>query len=203
MKLITCLLGFTIGLACSAQVNLSGFNGLNYSRADYPSAYFGKEKSDSTKRHSPRTAVLLSIVPGGGQIYNHLAMPKGKKKAYWKVPLIYAGLGATGYFLFNNQKQVSALKKEYTERIDTGASFIDPQWQGYDDAGVLSLHNQYQTYRDLSILGVAVVYILNLVDAGVEAHFVNFDVSEDLSMRVAPTMINGRTPGVGLSFNFR
>src|SRR5690554_7616653 len=50
---------------------------------------------DST--HSPKKAALLSLVPGGGQIYNHLAMPKGKKKAFWKIPIIYAGLGATGY----------------------------------------------------------------------------------------------------------
>lgn len=203
MKIITCLLGFTIGLACSAQVSFSDFGGLNYSPNHLPGSYFGETSQDSSKRHSPRTAVLLSLVPGGGQIYNHLAMPKGKKKAYWKVPLIYAGLGATGYFLINNQSQVSSLKKEYTERIDQGVSYIDPQWQSYDNAGVLTLHNQYQTYRDLSILGFAVVYILNLVDAGVEAHFVNFDVSEDLSMRLTPTVLNGNRPGIGLSLNFR
>ena len=54
--------------------------------------------------HSVKKAMIFSaIIPGSGQVYNHIAMPKGKKKAYWKVPLIYAGLGSTGYFLVKNQ----------------------------------------------------------------------------------------------------
>ena len=61
-------------------------------------------KTDSVKVHSAKKASILSaIIPGAGQIYNHLAMPKGSKKAYWKVPLIYAGLGLTTYYLIQNQ----------------------------------------------------------------------------------------------------
>ena len=80
---------------------------------------------DSTKTHSVRKAIILSaVVPGAGQIYNHMAMPKGKKKAFWKVPLIYGGLGAAGYFLVTNQQEQLSLKREYTYRQENGIPMI-------------------------------------------------------------------------------
>jgi hypothetical protein len=128
-------------------------------------------------------------------------MPKGKKKAYWKVPLIYAGLGATGYFLVTNQITQKSLKDEYTIRQEGGIG--DPIWNAYDDAGVLTLYKQYQNWRDLSLIAVGAVYILQLVDAGVEAHFLSFDVSEDLTIGVAPVMMDYRTGGFKMTLNFR
>jgi hypothetical protein len=160
------------------------------------------EITDSVKPHSIRKAVILSAcLPGAGQVYNHLAMPKGKKKAFWKVPLIYAGLGASTYFLITNQHTQKELKQEYTNRIELkpGAA----EWAGYDDQGVLTLYNQYLNWRDLSIVAVGIVYLLQVTDAGVEAHFVNFDVSEDLSMGFDPVILDYRTPGLKLSLNFR
>ena len=159
-------------------------------------------KIDSVKPHSIRKAVILSaVIPGAGQIYNHIAMPKGKKKAYWKVPLIYAGLGASTYFLITNQATQKSLKQEYTNRIDLNPGAIE--WSGYDDQGVLTLYNQYLNWRDLSIVAVGIVYLLQVTDAGVEAHFVNFDVSEDLSLGFDPVILDYQTPGVKLSLNFR
>lgn len=160
-------------------------------------------ESDTVKQHSVKKAVLLSIVPGGGQIYNHMAMPKGRKKAYWKVPLIYAGLGASGYFLVSNQIEKNRLKEEYSYRQDNGGLPLYDQWKNIDDQGVLTLYNQYLNWRDLSILAVGAVYVIQLVDAGVEAHFVNFDVSEDLSLSVNPSFVGGYNPGISLSLNFR
>ena len=163
-----------------------------------------EEKTDSVKPHSITTAVLLSIVPGGGQIYNHIAMPKGRKKAYWKVPLIYAGLGATGYFLISNQSKVNSLREEYTYRQDNSGEHKFEEWDQYtNDSDLLILHDQYQTWRDLSVLGVGIVYILNLVDAGVEAHFVNFDVSQDLTLSIQPTLVDYQTAGLSMSLKFR
>lgn len=161
-------------------------------------------KTDSVKPHSITKAVLLSIVPGGGQIYNHIAMPKGKKKAYWKVPLIYAGLGATGYFLITNQKNVKSLREEYNYRQDNNGEHKYETWDQYnDDSDLLILHDQYQTWRDLSVLGVGLVYVLQLVDAGVEAHFVNFDVSQNLSLSIKPTLVDYQTAGLSMSLKFR
>jgi hypothetical protein len=158
---------------------------------------------DSIKIHSPKKAVIFSaIVPGAGQVYNHIAMPKGKKKAFWKVPLIYAGLGATGYFLIKNQKTQVSLRKEYDYRM-TYEMALDPKWEPYDNEGVLTLYNQYLDRRDLSILGFSAVYLIQLIDAGIEAHFVDFDISEDLSLSLEPAYFGKNTVGMGLTLNFR
>lgn len=159
------------------------------------------EQEDTLTKHSPKKAIILSsCVPGSGQIYNHIFMPKGKRNAYWKVPLIYACLGTTSYFLLHNQQTQKALKLDYTNRLNGGSP--DPRWQQFDDDGVLELYNQYLTKRDLSILGVGFVYLLQLADAGIEAHFVNFDISKDLSMRILPTSMNSIIPGMKFQLNF-
>lgn len=157
---------------------------------------------DSVKVHSPKKAIILSaLLPGAGQVYNHIAMPKGKKNAFWKVPLIYGGLGVTGYFLISNQLTQLSLKEEYSNRLNNGT--LNPKWELYDDQGILTLYNQHLNWRDLSILGFAAVYLLQVVDAGIEAHFVNFDVSEDLSMSIKPAYLGKNTVGLSLNFNFR
>ncbi|MEY4603705.1 MAG: hypothetical protein RIT43_997 [Bacteroidota bacterium] len=156
--------------------------------------------TDTAKMHSPKKAVIFSaVLPGAGQVYNHLAMPKGKKKAFWKVPLIYGGLAATGYFLVQNQSIQKELKQEYTNRMNGGVP--DVRWEQFDDDGILTLFRQYQTQRDLSILGVGLVYVLQVVDAGVEAHFVDFDISEDLSIQLRPTILSTRTVGLSLKLD--
>ncbi len=196
------VVGFLLSFQCIAQTSASAL----FSFHGAPSVVEEEEpvKTDSVKPHSVKTAVLLSLAPGGGQIYNHLAMPKGKKKAYWKVPLIYAGLGATGYFLVKNQKNVTSLRDEYNHMSENNGEHTEnSEWIGYDQSGVLTLHDQFQTWRDLSILGVSLVYILQLVDAGVEAHFVNFDVSHDLSLQLDPVLLNPGTPGLSMTFKFR
>ena len=171
------------------------------------SNFSSAQKLDSTiteKPHSVKLAAILSAaLPGSGQIYNHIAMPKGKKKAFWKVPLIYAALGTTTYFMISNQSKVNLYKNEYLQRIDSGA--ISPGLAQYDNNAILTLHDQSQNNRDLMILATAGVYIINILDAAVEAHFVNFDISEDLTMHVRPTMMMGfsPTPGLSLRFNFR
>lgn len=160
--------------------------------------------ADSVKPHSVKKATILSAVaPGAGQIYNHLAMPKGKKKAYWKVPLIYAGLVSMTYFVVTNQKTVLELRDQYTQIEDGGTA--TGQWAAYgsDLSSILTLHDQYAQWRDFSIIGLAGVYAIQVLDAAVEAHFVTFDVSEDLSLQVKPTILTYNTPGIKLSFNFR
>lgn len=154
------------------------------------------------KEHSYKKALLYSAaLPGLGQVYNHRAMPKGQKKAFWKVPLIYAGLGATGYFFLSNQSTQKALKTEYTNRIEGNST--DPQWADYDDEAVLSLYQQYLNQRDLSIIGIGLVYLIQMADAAVEAHFVGFDVSENISLRLKLTAPERNSLGIGVSFNFR
>jgi hypothetical protein len=159
--------------------------------------------SDTIKPHSIKKAVIFSaVLPGAGQIYNHLAMPKGQKKAFWKVPLIYASLGSSTFFLIRNQLQQKRYRQEYTNRQNPLYE-IPSEYLPYDDQGILTIYNQYLDWRDLSILAVGAFYFLQVVDAGVEAHFVSFDVSEDLSLSLHPTVMNGFAPGLSLRLNFR
>ena len=109
-----------------------------------------KVKNELDTVHSFKKAIIFSAcLPGAGQVYNSMAMQNGPKKAYWKVPLIYAGLGATGYLLISNQKLKNNLKQEYILR-DTGQQTAE--WAAYDDPAVLSLYQQALSFRDLSIL---------------------------------------------------
>ena len=155
--------------------------------------------------HSVKLATIFSaVLPGAGQVYNHLAMPKGKKKAFWKVPLIYAGLGVTGFYMINNNAMQKSLKTEYIQRRNSNfTQTFNPKWEQYDEQGVVQLYEQHLNRRDLFILAFGVVYILQVVDAAVEAHFVSFDISENLSLRISPTMLTNQNAGLRLSFNFK
>ena len=161
------------------------------------------QKSDTLDYHNPKTAARLSLIlPGAGQIYNHRAMPKGKKKAWWKLPLIYGGLGATGYFVVENHILQRDLKAEYIFRAQNGFP-NNMEFVQYDNQGVLQLYEAHKSTRDLMLFGFIAVYGLNVLDALVEAHFVDFDVSPDLSLGIRPYAPDPKTPGISLSLRFK
>ena len=157
---------------------------------------------DTSATHPFNKAILCSaVLPGAGQVYNSILKKKGFRHAIWKVPLIYGGLGATIYMLVQNQNTQKSLRSEYTSRLNGIVS--DPTWAAYDDSGVLYLYQQYLDQRDLSILAIGAVYLFQILDAGVESHFISFDVSEDLSLHVQPTILGRHTPGINISLNFK
>lgn len=157
---------------------------------------FSQQEIDTT--HSvKKTAFFSAILPGSGQVYNHLAMPKGKKNAWWKVPLIYAGLGGTGYMVIKNNILQKELKQEYKTRL-AGNSGLE-KYQLYDLQGIETLYNFHLNQRDLFILGFGVVYLIQVIDAAVEAHFVSFDISEDLTLTFSPTYFSMYQPGIKVS----
>ncbi len=157
-------------------------------------------KKDSSSYYFKKAVLLSACLPGAGQVFNSIKMTNGRKNAYWKVPLIYAGLGAAGYFLVSNQQMKNNLKNEYSLRQLGGGS---QQWVDYDDQAVLSLYQQYLDLRDLSILALGAVYLLQIIDAGVEAHFIKFDVSDQLSLSIDPSLMNLNSPGFRLKMSFR
>jgi hypothetical protein len=160
-----------------------------------------QKKIDTAQKHSVKKAVILSAcIPGAGQIYNHIAMPKRRKKAYWKVPLIYTSLGTASYFIIKNQITQSSIKTEYKNRI--GGNILNPTWEPYDNQALLTLHRQYLDWRDLSMLAFFALYGFQIADAGVEAHFVKFDISSDISLLIKPKMFQLNHVGMSLSFNF-
>ena len=149
-----------------------------------------------------KVMLLSAVLPGSGQVYNSIHRENGPKHAFWKVPLIYAGLGASGYFLTVNNQTQKSLKTEYNNRLNN-VSNLNPTWAIYDDQAVLSLYQSYLNKRDMSILGFAAAYFIQIAEAGVEAHFLHFDVSDKLSLSIRPTMLGPTSAGIHVHFQFR
>ncbi|MBW8683918.1 DUF5683 domain-containing protein [Chitinophaga rhizophila] len=141
--------------------------------------------------HSPRKAAFYSaVLPGLGQIYN---------RQYWKLPLVYAALGiTTGTFIFN-MDNYRTYRDAYRIRMDGNADTRDQFETRYPNPNSLkSLRDIYREYVDYSVLVFVLAYGLNIVDATVFAHLRDFNMSDDLSMRVMPTIINNQALGLSL-----
>lgn len=144
-------------------------------------------KYDSaTKAHSPRTAALRSaILPGLGQIYN---------KKYWKLPIIYGGLGVCAGVFFYNLSQYRdtrfAYHVKYNMRVNhtDSALFsqIEPRLKPLSESSLDFYRGQYRRDIDYSVLVFIILWGLNVVDAAVDAHLKPFDVSPDLSLLIKP-----------------
>ncbi len=139
---------------------------------------------DSTRRmHSPHKAVIYSaIVPGLGQVYN---------KKYWKVPIIYAAGGTLVYFIKTNNTEYQRFRKAYDAVVANDPNNPDEFNGRYSKDVLANARDYYRKYRDLSVIGIAGLYFLNIIDAMVDAYFFNFDVSDDLSLHVAPNIQPG------------
>ncbi len=150
-------------------------------------------KSDSTF-HDPTVATVRSaILPGLGQVYN---------EKYWKVPIVYGGLGASVYFIVRNGRRY----RDYRSALVARANGKSDPYQGiYNEQQLTVLKKTYRRWRDLSYMSFLAVYLLQVVDANVDAHLHDFDVSDDLSLRMEPWTNGPPLPsdpmkgGVGLS----
>jgi Family of unknown function (DUF5683) len=148
--------------------------------------------------HSPRKATIRSaIIPGWGQAYN---------KKYWKIPIVYGALGtAAGFFIYNRNEYIDA-RDAYRYKVDTIASndyLIKPKFQPVDAESVRQYRIGVRQYVDYSVLIFLLLWGLNVVDATVDGHLKAFEVSDDLSMRVNPTLNPvTKQASVGLVFTF-
>lgn len=151
------------------------------------------------KEHSPSKAALYSaVLPGLGQVYN---------RKYWKVPVIGIGAGALIYGLNFNQSNFSMFKEELIKR-QQGLGNLDPELDRYSDANLNELQDFYRRNRDLTIVGLALLYALNIIDATVDAHLFEFNVDDDLSLKLAPVPVFASTSslpvlGFGIQLKFK
>lgn len=136
----------------------------------------------SKGKHSPAAATIFStLVPGLGQAYN---------RKYWKVPVVYGSL-ATLYFVTSwNNRGYTRFKTALRLNTDGDPETVD-EFDGERKAEDLRYYmNSYRRNRDIAALGFAFVYILNVLDANVDAHLYDWNVDDNLSFRVEPTLIN-------------
>ena len=166
-----------------------------------------------TKVHLPRKATIYSaVLPGLGQIYNH---------KWWKVPFIYGGFAAIGYMAYDANQQQQLLLKSYWQIADENPETniyleipdFPEDFSEFDQSAVSKYRTWFvenmrsaERYRNLYLIGAAGFYLLNILDANVNAHFLDFDISEDLSLNLSPIMIDPIAcrpiPGMTLVFNF-
>ena len=140
-----------------------------------------------------RPTIYSSLVPGLGQIYNG---------HYYKLPIIYGGLAFCGYLVNFNSTQYH----RYRAAFNNVTSGLPDEFNGQLSAANLQYYrDSYRRNRDYSVLALAAVYVLNIIDAQVYAYLADYDISDDLSMRFQPTIIGdpmfASTSGMAVGFN--
>ncbi|MBT4737970.1 MAG: hypothetical protein HOO15_01990 [Flavobacteriales bacterium] len=139
------------------------------------------------KDKSPKKAAIYSaVIPGCGQIYT---------KKYWKVPIIYGGLVTSAYFINDNNNQYKEYREAALLSYETGEDQL-----GYTYSELITLKDHYKRNREISYFSFVGVYILNIIDASVNAHLFHFDVSDDISLNIRPYSTFSNT-GVSFSLN--
>jgi hypothetical protein len=152
------------------------------------------------KQHSPTKATLMSLcLPGLGQVYN---------KKYWKVPIVYAGLGVFTYFIITNADSYITYKCAYIESVNGNkngnyAALV----QKYTSDELLSAREYYRRNLEISCIFTALWYALQVLDATVDAHLYTFNISDKLSLRLQPSIqpigySYGGSAGFKLSLKF-
>lgn len=154
-----------------------------------------------------KATTLSFICPGAGQVYN---------KSYWKVPIVIGGMVSMAYVIDWNTRGFKRYRDAYKLRADFDANpgkypdgVSKDEFQGRYPASYLkNLRDAYRRNRDLSIILTAAVYAFQIMDAHVDAHLKDFDVSDDLTVRVEPMFdyqylpMYGANPVYGLNLNF-
>jgi hypothetical protein len=123
------------------------------------------------------------------------------------VPAIYGGLIAFGIAIHDNQAMYNKFLKEAQYRQQYKKA-LDPKLEGYEDEGIIRIKNGYRRNRDLSIMGTLGVYAVNIIEAYVDAKFFRFDINDDLSFHITPSVRQQSTyaasrifPGINLSLS--
>lgn len=155
-----------------------------------------KKRNWSTWRPETKRALWLSLVlPGAGQIYN---------RKYWKLPIIYGGFVGCAYAMTWNNQMYHDYSQAYLDIMDD-----DPNTQSYnqflhlgakiDDSNIerykeifRKRKDRYRRWRDMSMFVLIGVYAFSVIDAYVDASLSEFDISDDLSLRVEPTVLNDK-----------
>jgi len=169
-------------------------------------AYYFPLDSLSMFAHSPAKAAIMSaVVPGLGQIYN---------KKYWKIPIVYAVMGISAERFIKFQNDFNRYRRAYIDINDNdpytnyhltlGLPFSnsDEQMRQY----ITRRKEMLRTWRDYAIVAVVASFALNIIDANVDAHLMDFNLDDNISLKIQPCFlandINSKKIGLTLQFTF-
>lgn len=138
-----------------------------------------------------RAAFYSAVLPGLGQAYN---------KKYWKIPIVYGGIAAGVYFYQRNTQDYNRFRDAYKRRL---AGYQDDEFQGVSDARLRDAQKTAGRNRDVSLAMALGVYLLNILDANVDAHLLRYNLNEDLTLKPEFQFQSDHRPNVyGISLNF-
>lgn len=181
-----CLQGFARGVILWMVLLLS-LSSVPMAAQDTVTSTVPKEEASPVKKHSAKKASIYSaVLPGLGQAYNH---------KYWKIPIVYAGFGAFAYFINQNYTEYQKFKEAYLWKISGDTIPIDNEYiYKYQTSDQLKNgKNYYLRNFELTCIFTGVWYILNILDATVDAYLMDYDINEDLSVHLQPGF-TGQTP---------
>lgn len=146
-------------------------------------------------RYNPRKALLYSaIFPGLGQVYN---------RKYWKVPLVYGGIVGIGIALDFYVDQYKNYKGQLFYILENNSQ---QSQQGFTEAQLRPAIDRARRERDFMLILMGGMYILQMIDAHVDAHLKEFDINPSLQVRLRPSVSNdaliGRQTGISLTIKF-
>lgn len=140
-----------------------------------------------------KAAFYSAVLPGLGQAYN---------KKYWKIPIVWGAIGTGVYFFVRNDKQFDRYRDAYKSRL---AGYTTDEFYGsISDDGLIRAQEQFRRNKEMSVLITLGLYALNIIDANIDAHLLQFNVDENLSF--SPHYQYNQmenTSDLGLTFNFK
>ncbi len=166
-------------------------------------------QTDSAYIHSRKKAAILSAsFPGLGQFYNEFGHRKvqGRKNiSWWRAPIFLGGLAYTAYFGYVNADSARIYREEWEFKDAAGdeSVFLYPKFEGFSKSDLQQGFQLRVRNRDYAIAGFALIYALNVIDAFVDAHFVTFDVTDDLSLSFKPKYYGTKELGGSLILSFK
>lgn len=197
-------LGWFIGVLCLAQTAIGQESDSSLLIETTESTLLSTESLevidvpyDSTKEKPAAKAALYSgVLPGLGQAYN---------KKYWKIPIIYGGFAFLGYFIEFSQDRYTVFRQLLLSETDS-----DPRTENNSNLSEDSLRrrtDQWRRSRDLMTGLTVILYLLNILDAQIDAHLKEFDVSPELSLQITPTVdqvayLPTPVAGISIKLNF-
>ena len=137
-------------------------------------------EKDAPYPHPGRATMYSLLVPGLGQIYN---------KEYWKVPIYVGGIVAATHYYTDFKRNFERFRNIYLEATNPDIQYTGPI--PADQA--LYYRDFYRRYRDYSLLAIAAVYLLQVIDANVFSYMHDFEVTDDLALSIGPSVINPPT----------
>ncbi|WP_435413537.1 DUF5683 domain-containing protein [Psychroserpens mesophilus] len=142
-----------------------------------------------------KAAFYSAVLPGLGQAYN---------KKYWKIPIVYAAIGTGIYFYVTNDKEYDRYRDEYKRRL-AGNSAASGEFPQVSNDGLINAQQTLKRQKELSLLITIGLYALNIVDANVDAHLLQYNVDENLAIKPHfqyNRMENSSDLGLTLNFKF-